>query len=160
MKKIIATLILFTTLSMTSQGLSYDRIKEKVNTSIQHNLSRIKVLLNKYDSTKSFETSNIRILEVKPLAQGSSIFEDLGIGCDDYLVLSSLEFITNHGNFRSLITEFKMSKILDSFEINYIKAIGICDPDGKYNCLEDDNLYILEELAYHCDFEGKKAANE
>ncbi len=160
MKKIITTLILFMTLSMTSQELSYDRIKERINLSVQSNLSSIKIFLDKYDSTKNFEISNIRILEVKPLIENSSIFEDFGIGCDDYLVKVSLEFIAYQSNFRSLITEFKVNKILDSFEIDYIKVIGICYPDGKYNYIEDDSSYIVKELAYHCDFEGKKTVRE
>lgn len=151
MKSIVTFIIILLALVTNAQELKYTQVKETISNSLKRYSKDISNKLELLDF-KGFEILNFRILEITPSPEHESIFEDFGLSYTDYLVKSYAEisFKQQTDNNLTVLTETSFSKILDTYQIDYIKLTGI-KLNGEYICFENKDLFIPEELKSFCN---------
>ena len=160
--KIITAILIISTISVNSQELKHSEIKERIYSSIEANFSNrfntyigLKDIFygkcNEYkkhcQKLKFDKITDFRIIEI---ANKEGIELD-NLSNDYYRVEASFDFsynaekIDHYGNG---IVECVIQKVIDGYEIDYIKIIGVKGLHEYYESVEDEEFYILNRLVY------------
>jgi hypothetical protein len=167
MKTTIITITL-AIISYTSiaQDLKHQEIKEKIYTSIEANFPN---RFNSYQELKNIfygrcneypkhcqklrfnEMTDFRIIEVVSDKENTKANIIDTPSNNHYKIEASFDFsyktekIDHYGNG---IVECVIQKVIDGYEIDYIKIIGVKGLHEYYESVEDGKFYILNQLAY------------
>ena len=156
MKNIVTFIIILLALVTNAQELKYTQVKEEISNYLK---IHSKTISNKLE-LQGFEIVSFRILEITPSPEHESIFEDFGLSHTDYLVKSNTEILKEEsGDILTISTEASFSKILDTYQIDYIKLIGV-KLNEEYKCFENDELYLLQDLQGFCFSANNIVSNE
>lgn len=164
MKTIIITAIIISAFSVNAQKLKHKEIKEIIYNSIESNFpSRF----NSYRELKDIfygkcneypkhckklkfdKITDFRIIgeenEGEEMAPSNSTFSN------HLIIKASFDFSYKAGNidhYGNGIVECSLRKIMDGYEIDYIKITGVKGLHEYYKSVESEEFYILNRLTY------------
>jgi hypothetical protein len=153
MKNTIIVIIALTSFCINAQELNHKQIKERIENSVNANFP---VQFNSYRSLRNIfygkcdrypkhcqklkfgSITDFRIISVDKVTQ------------ENYTVKASLGFsyhAESYDHYGAAILESEIKKVLDGYEIDYIKLIGHKGIREYYEPIREEEYYILNRLS-------------